>query len=77
MNDRCEICRTHHAARDYKPKVGDRVTIEDCSEAQGDKGTILYIQSNGVILVELDAGCVWPLVGCTELEPITEEQSCK
>jgi len=41
--------------------VGDKVVIADHSEAHGDKGRIDCIQDNGIILVELDQGCIWPV----------------
>jgi hypothetical protein len=48
--------------------VGDEVVIADYSEAHGDKGKIVRIQDNGIILVELEQGCVWP-VTAEELWP--------
>lgn len=43
-----------------KFKVGDRVIINDYSEAHGDKGIIDTIQKDGLILVELtEYGCIW------------------
>ena len=43
-------------------KIGDRVKINDYSEAQGDEGVVYYIQANGIILVELDGeGTLWPI----------------
>ena len=41
--------------------VGDKVVITDYSEAHGDKGKIDRIQDNGIILVELEHGCIWPV----------------
>ncbi len=41
--------------------VGDKVVIADHSEAHGDRGKIDRIQDNGIILVELDQGCIWPV----------------
>ena len=41
--------------------VGDAVTITDHSEAHGDKGAIWHIQDDGIILVELEQGCIWPV----------------
>lgn len=35
-------------------KMGDKVIINDCSEAHGDTGTIWKIQSNGSIIIEFD-----------------------
>jgi hypothetical protein len=35
-------------------KVGDRVKIDDFSEAHGDLGTVYRIQSNGIIAIVLD-----------------------
>ena len=48
-------------------KAGDRVVINDYSDAQGDHGRIDHIQANGIILVELDEGCIWPVDGEHEL----------
>ena len=42
-------------------KVGDRVRINDSSEAHGDLGVVCSIQ-NGIISVLLDSGCVWPVL---------------
>jgi len=42
------------------PKVGDRVRIIDHSEAHGDIGVVWSIESNGIVLVELPQGCLWP-----------------
>jgi G3E family GTPase len=41
--------------------VGDAVVIDDFSEAHGDRGCIHAIQENGIILVELEQGCIWPV----------------
>jgi hypothetical protein len=41
-------------------KVGDACVICDYSEAHGDKGVIYFVQTNGIILVELDE-CIWPV----------------
>lgn len=41
--------------------VGDRVRIIDGSEAHGDKGVIITIQADGLLLVELEQGCLWPV----------------
>ena len=41
--------------------VGDSVVIADHSEAHGDKGRVDFIQENGIILVELEQGCIWPV----------------
>ena len=43
-------------------KVGDRVIIEDYSDAHGDRGEIHAIQDDGLIIVELDEGCIWPVL---------------
>ena len=51
-------------------KVGSRVRIVDGSEANGDLGVVLYIQNNGIIVVELDQGCVWPITEERELEEV-------
>lgn len=48
-------------------KIGDRVRIIDYSDAHGDLGKIDTIQSNGLVLVLLDEGCVWP-VAIEEIE---------
>ncbi len=56
-------------------QVGDKVLIQDFSEAHGDTGTIFAIQKNGIILVELDEnqekgiepGTVWPILDAAEI----------
>jgi len=48
--------------------IGDAVVIADHSEAHGDKGRVDFIQDNGIILVELEQGCMWP-VTADELQP--------
>lgn len=60
-----ELSETVSPDREWQ--VGDRVIVRDFSEAQGEAGAILHIQSDGLILVELDSGCVW-LVEKQELE---------
>jgi hypothetical protein len=35
--------------------------VSDHSSAHGDKGTIWKIQADGLILVDLEQGCVWPV----------------
>lgn len=52
--------------------VGNRVRIVDGSEAEGDSGTVYAIQANGIILVELGQGCIWPLMGEHEAERIQD-----
>ena len=42
-------------------KPNDRVRITDGSEANGDTGTVLWTQADGLVIVELEAGCVWPV----------------
>ena len=51
--------------------VGDAVVIADYSEAHGDKGRVDFIQDNGIILVELEQGCIWP-VTADDLQPNSE-----
>jgi hypothetical protein len=46
---------------EHRWAVGDEVVIADYSEAHGDTGKIDCIQKNGIILVELDQGCIWPV----------------
>ena len=41
--------------------VGDSVRISDGSEAHGERGTIWAIQDNGITLVELEIGILWPI----------------
>ena len=54
-------------------KEGDKVIINDFSEAHGDKGKIWTIQYNGIILVELDEeGGIWPVFSENELKGIEE-----
>ena len=49
--------------------AGARVQITDHSEAHGDIGTVLWVQNNGLIIVELDGEkCCWP-VTADELKP--------
>lgn len=48
--------------------VGKSVIINDYSEAHGDKGKILSVPDTGIILVELEQGCIWP-VTADELKP--------
>ena len=55
-------------ARGWCYAAGDAVEICDGSEAHGDKGKVLWIQDNGLIIVELEAGCVWPVTE-TEIKP--------
>jgi hypothetical protein len=40
--------------------VGDTVTITDYSDAHDDTGTVWRIQDNGIALIELENGCLWP-----------------
>ena len=61
-------------------KVGDKVIIQDFSDAHGDTGTIYAIQDDGIILVEFDAneekgieeGTLWPILSEDELKLIKE-----
>lgn len=62
-------------------KLGDRVKIVDRSEAHGDIGVIWSLPSledeesgNGIIVVELDNGALWPVSG-HEIRPIDEEET--
>jgi len=48
--------------------AGDAVEICDHSEAHGDKGKVLWTQRDGLIIVELESGCCWP-VTAEELKP--------
>lgn len=48
-------------ALDCYPSIGCRVEVRDGSEAHGDRGYVFDVGKNGVCLVELDAGCVWPV----------------
>lgn len=41
--------------------AGASVEICDGSEAHGDKGRVMQVQDDGLIIVELEAGCVWPV----------------
>jgi G3E family GTPase len=55
-------------------KVGDRVVINDYSDAHGDKGIIDTIQENGIILIELvEYGCICVV---EEDEIVKEEAVC-
>jgi hypothetical protein len=42
------------------PSVGTRVEVCDGSDAHGDRGYVFDV-ANGVCLIELDAGCIWPV----------------
>ena len=48
--------------------AGDAVEVCDHSEAHGDNGTVLWTQKDGLIIVELESGCCWP-VTADELKP--------
>jgi hypothetical protein len=48
--------------------AGDAVEICDHSEAHGDKGKVLWTQKDGLIIVELESGCCWPVTE-EELKP--------
>jgi hypothetical protein len=60
-------------------KAGDRVKIKDFSEAHGDIGTVWFITSDGIIVVELDEdeekeiteGTCWLVTNERDLELIT------
>jgi len=52
--------------------AGDAVEICDHSEAHGDKGKVLWIQKDGLIIVELESGCCWP-VTADELKPPNDQ----
>ena len=54
--------------------VGDSVIVADHSEAHGDKGRVDHIQADGIILVELEQGCIWP-VTADELQPNEKDQA--
>ena len=55
-------------------KIGTRVIVKDYSEAHGLYGVVFDVQDNGIILVELDTECVWPVENESELEVATDEQ---
>lgn len=57
-------------------KIGDRVIVMDGSEAHGDRGVIAIIQNNGIILVELDEGCLWPVTE-SGITPATAPEEVK
>ena len=50
---------------------GQRVIINDRSEAQGDTGVVWFIQDDGLIVVVLKQGCAWVV---TEEELMPEEE---
>jgi hypothetical protein len=52
--------------------AGVVVEICDHSEAHGDKGTVLWTQADGLIIVELEGGACWP-VTADELKPRNAE----
>jgi len=51
------------------PPVGTRVVVVDGSEAHGDEGVVWQVE-NGVCLVELDAGCIWPVSEVWEIRTL-------
>lgn len=55
--------------------VGDRVQIVDGSECHGELATVWHVQVNGVLLLELAAGNIWP-VSENEIQQVeqTEER---
>jgi len=65
--------KANTAPRAWSP--GDRVAIADHSEAHGDTGTVLYTQGNGIVVVELDQGCAWPVFSGDELLPLESEDA--
>lgn len=58
-------------------KIGNRVIIKDYSEAHGLYGVVFDVQDNGIILVELDTECVWPVDDEYELEVVVDEDQEK
>lgn len=42
------------------PKIGSKVIVMDFSEAHGQSGLMWDLQ-NGIGLVLLDEGCIWPV----------------
>jgi hypothetical protein len=77
----CVICKGEHATQECPSRpaqssfaaphgyaAGDCVEICDGSEAHGDKGEVLWVQDDGLIIVEIEAGCVWPVTE-HELKP--------
>lgn len=50
----------HSGSSDWYPPVGTRVVVADGSEAHGDEGVVWHI-GNDICLIELDAGCIWPI----------------
>lgn len=46
---------------------GYNVEICDGSIAHGNKGKVLWVQDDGLIIVELEEGCAWPVTE-TELK---------
>jgi hypothetical protein len=51
------------------PPVGTRVVVVDGSEAHGDEGVVWQV-ANGLCLVELDTGCIWPVSEVWEIRPL-------
>lgn len=51
------------------PPVGTRVVVVDGSEAHGDEGVVWQV-ANGICLVEIDAGCIWPVSETWEIRPL-------
>jgi hypothetical protein len=52
--------------------VGDRVQIVDGSECHGELATVWHVEVNGVILLELATGNVWP-VSETEIQRVEHD----
>lgn len=60
MTETKEIIYQLLGSSDCYPPIGKRVVIVDGSEAHGDTGVVWNI-SNNICLIELDAGCIWPV----------------
>lgn len=59
-------------ACDGYPPVGTRVAVVDGSEAHGDEGVVWQITASGLCLVELDAGCLWPVSEVWEIRTLAD-----
>lgn len=51
--------------------INKRVMIKDGSEADGDVGIFDHVQ-NGVGIVVLDEGCLWPVLSPLELQLLSD-----
>jgi hypothetical protein len=55
-------------------KAGERVKVVDNTSAHGKIGTVLRVNVNGLIIVELENGVTWPTFP-HEIETITTKDA--